>query len=95
MKIKKTLGERLFDLFNILFMLFMIVICAYPLIYVVFGSLSSANELIKIDGILWRPAGFSLEGYKVVFANEDLLSGYLNSIYYIVMGTSLGILFKC
>ncbi|MBE7013354.1 MAG: carbohydrate ABC transporter permease, partial [Ruminococcaceae bacterium] len=95
MKIKKTIGERLFDLFNILFMLFMIVICAYPLLYVVFGSFSSANELIKMDGILWRPAGFSLEGYKVVFANEDLLSGYLNSIYYIVMGTSLGILFKC
>lgn len=95
MKIKKTIGERLFDGFNILFMLFMIVICAYPLLYVVFGSFSSANELIKMDGILWRPAGFSLEGYKVVFANEDLLSGYLNSIYYIVMGTSLGILFKC
>lgn len=95
MKIKKTPAERLFDGFNILFMLFMIVICAYPLLYVVFGSFSEASELIQNDGILWRPAGFSLEGYKVVFANEDLLTGYLNSIYYIIMGTSLSLICKC
>lgn len=95
MKIKKSIGERLFDGFNILFMFFMIVICAYPLVYVVFGSFSEASKLIQVEGILWHPAGLSLEGYKVVFANEDLLSGYLNSIYYIVMGTSLSLLAKC
>ena len=62
MKIKKSIGERVFDLVNILFMLFMIVICAYPLLYVVFGSFSNAADLMKETGILWRPAGFSLEG---------------------------------
>ena len=94
MKIKISPAERAFDIFNILFMLLMIVICAYPLLYVVFGSFSDASELIKESGILWRPAGFSLDGYKKVFENEDLISGYLNSIYYILVGTSLSIIFS-
>lgn len=92
MKIKKSFGERLFDGFNILFMLFMIVICAYPLLYVVFGSFSNAAELMKETGILWKPAGFSLEGYKFVLDNDDLYSGYLNSLFYIVVGTSLSVI---
>ena len=92
MKIKKSFGEHLFDGFNILFMLFMIVICAYPLLYVVFGSFSNAAELMKETGILWKPAGFSLEGYKFVLDNDDLYSGYLNSIFYIFVGTSLSVI---
>ncbi len=91
MKIKISRAERAFDVFNVLFMLVMIVICAYPLLYVVFGSFSDSAELMKKTGVLLRPAGFSLEGYKKVFANEDLISGYLNSIYYILIGTSLSI----
>lgn len=93
MKIKKSIGEHVFDISNIIFMLFMIVICAYPLLYVVFGSFSNAAELMKETGILWRPAGFSLEGYKFVLENDDLYSGYMNSIFYIVVGTSLSVTF--
>lgn len=91
MKIKTSLSERIFDVFNVLFMLFMIVICIYPFIYVLFGSLSDAGELMKVKGVLLRPAGFSLDGYKEVLKNKDIYTGFGNSVYYIVVATTLSI----
>ena len=91
MKIKVSKAERTFDIFNVLFMLFMIVICIYPFIYVFFGSLSDASELMKVKGVLLKPAGFSLEGYKEVIENKDIYTGFANSIFYIVISTTLSI----
>ena len=95
MKIKISMAERIFDLFNVLFMLFMIVICLYPFIYVLLGSLSEAKELMKVSGILLKPQGFSLKGYQEVFANKDIYTGFANSIFYIVVGTSLSLFIGC
>lgn len=91
MKIKVSLSERIFDVFNVLFMLFMIVICIYPFIYVLFGSLSDASELMKVKGVLLKPAGFSWDGYKEVLNNKDIYTGFGNSILYIVVATTLSI----
>lgn len=91
MKIKTSLSERIFDVFNVIFMLFMIIICIYPFIYVLFGSLSNAGELMKVKGVLLRPAGFSLDGYKEVLKNKDIYTGFGNSVYYIVVATTLSI----
>lgn len=91
MKIKISKAERAFDIFNVLFMFAMIVICLYPFIYVLFGSLSTAGELMRVKGLLWHPVGFSLDGYKEVLQNKDIYTGFFNSVYFIVVGTTLSI----
>ena len=44
---KKTPSRLIFQVFNVLFMLLMIAITLYPLLYVVFASLSDTNELLR------------------------------------------------
>ena len=91
-KIKRSTGEKIFDFCNILFMLFMIVITLYPFLYVVFGSVSIPAEFSRHTGLLLAPTGFQLEAYKLVLQNEDILTGYLNTLIYVGAGTSISIL---
>ncbi|NLM09218.1 MAG: carbohydrate ABC transporter permease, partial [Clostridiaceae bacterium] len=42
-------------------------------------------------GILLKPVGFSLAAYRKVFENASIWNGYLNTIYYVVVGTALNI----
>ena len=62
MKIKTSFGERCFDVFNTVFMTFLIIIMLYPMLYVAFASFSDSNLLQRHDGLLFAPLGFNLEG---------------------------------
>jgi putative aldouronate transport system permease protein len=41
---------------------------------------------------LVAPLGFSLKGYELVFKNKDVINGFLNTIFYVVVGTSINLL---
>jgi putative aldouronate transport system permease protein len=71
--------------------IFMIV-AVYPLLHVALASLSNANEIIAHKGLLYRPLGFSMEAYKVVFRNPDLYSGYRNTLFIVVAGVAVNLL---
>ena len=55
-------------------MIMLVIITIYPFLYVIFASFSDPAELIKLNGILLRPAGFSLEGYKAVISNKEIFT---------------------
>ncbi len=93
MKIKKSPSQRAFDAFNILFMILMMLITLYPFLYVLFGSLSMPAEFSKHTGVLLAPQGFQLDAYWLVLQNEDILSGYANTLFYVGVGTTLNVLF--
>lgn len=82
----------IFDIINVLLMLGLIVITLYPLLYVVFASLSEPGELMKNSGFLFSPAGFSWEGYKAVLSDPEILTGYYNTIVNTSLGTVLSLL---
>lgn len=58
----------------------------YPLVFVVSASFSSPEELLSGNVVLF-PKGFTLEAYKYVFKNKDIMTGYRNTIFYSVVGT--------
>ena len=91
-KIKRTPAEEVFNVFNILFLAALSIVTLYPFMYVVFASLSSPSEFIKHTGLLLKPAGFSLEAYKRVLAKPEIITGYSNTIFYVVVGTSVSML---
>jgi len=62
------------------------VIWLYPLVYVISASFSSPQELLSGNVVLF-PKGFNLNAYKYVFQNEDIMTGYRNTIFYSVVGT--------
>ncbi len=82
-------GERLFLECNNVLMLLLMCITLYPLLYVLFASLSDPVELGKATGLLLKPAGFSLRGYKAVLESENIWLGFRNTVFYVAVGTSL------
>lgn len=88
-RIRISVGERLFYELNHLFMAFLIFITLYPMLYVLFCSFSSPSALVRVDGLLWRPAGFSLRGYAAVFRSQNIWLGYRNTLFYVLVGTLL------
>ncbi|WP_062104504.1 carbohydrate ABC transporter permease [Bacillus niameyensis] len=92
MKIKQSLGERLFDFCNVLFMIVLILVTLYPFLYVLFSSISDPGLLAQNTGILYKPLGFTFKAYKLVFENPMIMIGYMNTIFYVVVGTAVNIL---
>jgi putative aldouronate transport system permease protein len=88
---RESPGERLFGLGNVLFMLALVVVTVYPLLYVLFASLSSASELTQHRGLLFAPLELSLEAYRRVFQNPMILIGYRNTLFYVIVGTTLNV----
>ncbi|MBT9775623.1 ABC transporter permease subunit [Clostridium sp. MCC353] len=87
---KKRLG--LFEIVNGIILSLLMIVCLYPFLYVIFASFSDPWELVKHKGLLVAPLGFSLEGYKAVFSNRSILTGYITSVVNLVAGTSLNLI---
>jgi len=90
-KIKATPGERIFDICNVVFMFLLSVVCLYPMLHVIFASLSNGTLLMKHQGLLLWPAGFSTGAYKAVMDNSMIFIGYRNTLVIVVFGTLLNL----
>lgn len=88
---RRSTGESSFQLINNLFMALMIIVTLYPFIYVVLSSLSDSKRLLAHSGILLMPLGFTLDAYKMVFKNPNIISGYLNTLFIVGVGTTLNL----
>src|SRR5258706_2042830 len=88
---KRSLNELIFDYGNVLFMVGLVGATLYPLLYVVFASFSDPTLLAQHRGLLAGPLGFSTEAYARVFENPNILTGYRNTIFYVVSGTFINI----
>lgn len=91
MKIKDPIGERIFRVFNYFFLTVLSLLCLYPMLFVVFVSLSKPHLYMAHSGLLFKPLGISLVSYKGVFANPNIWSGYKNTIWIVVVGVILNI----
>lgn len=88
----KSVGSRIFDLINILFFAAVIVACIMPVWHVVCASFSDASWVLNQTGIIWQISGFNVNGYKLVFQNNSIWTGFANTIFYVVTGTLLSML---
>ena len=93
--IRKTTGERFFDAFNIVALLALVTLTLYPLLYVLFASLSNPTELAQSRGLLFGPAGFSFEAYRKVFQNPSISNGYHNTLFCVGAGTLINMVMTC
>ncbi len=92
MVINKSIGERTFDTFNVAFMALLMVVTVYPVLYVIFASVSDPVMLQGHTGLLFGPLGeMNIEGYKIAFRDPRILVGYKNTFIYVLFGTSLNI----
>ena len=90
-RIRDSKGDRIFGFFVDLFLVIIGVITLFPLIFVVSASLSDP-VMVNSGQVILLPKGFNIEGYKAVFENTWVLTGYRNSLIYTVVGTFLNVL---
>lgn len=91
MKIKKTMGDHVFNAITYIVMTFVLVVTLYPFWYVVVGSVSSMAHLIKNGFVLW-PDGLHLDAYEQVFRNDLVPVAYRNTLIATLGGTALSML---
>lgn len=77
---------RLFDVINITLLLILTFACIYPLYYTVIASFSDYIPVATGKISFW-PVDFTTLAYEAVFENQEIWSGYLNTIIYTVCGT--------
>ena len=90
---KQGIGSRIFDGVNILILLAMALVCLLPFVFVVAASLSSPDQLIKYNFVLW-PKGFTLSSYKyLLYGSNDVLNGLKVSVFMTVLATAFNLAF--
>ena len=88
---KKTLGERIYNLINVIVLTLAIVVCVYPLLYILFASMSDYTLLSTHRGLIFSPMGFDLEAYKAVLSDRKILTGYRNTLFILIVGVAINI----
>ncbi|GIO30481.1 MULTISPECIES: carbohydrate ABC transporter permease [Paenibacillus] len=87
MRKRKTFGNRVFDVVNYVLLTMLTVACLYPILHIIFASFSDPAKLVAHKGLLLKPLGFTLDGYKLIFKDNSLLVGYRNTMIYVGLGT--------
>lgn len=91
-KIKTSIGDRSFDLFNIVFMLLICFITIYPIWYTVVLSFNDGNDALR-GGIFWWPRMFTIDNYKAVFRNSGIITAYSVTVARTFVGTVTNVFF--
>lgn len=93
MVIKRTAGEKVFDIGNVLFMLIVMLLTVYPFVYVLLASISDPASMVAHRGLLLYPAGgLDLRAYGMVLQNPSIASGYKNTLFLVTVGTCINVL---
>lgn len=87
---KKTFADKVFDVFNVLIMIFLLVVFLWPLWFVVIASFSDPY-LVNAGDVLVLPKGITFEGFLRIFKYKELWIGYRNTIGYTLVGTVISL----
>lgn len=79
-------SDRTSDIILVAICVVILFVVAYPLYYVLIASVSNPYDVYAGKTFL-LPSQFTLDGYKAVFADNSIVTGYINSIKYTVVGT--------
>ena len=90
-KMKKTLGEKIFDTCNFILMLLIIFVSLYPLWYVLVASFSKGIHVTN-GKVIWWIKEFTWDAYKTMFNDGKIFVAYGNTIFYSIVGTAVNLI---
>lgn len=84
-------GDKVFIILVYVLLSAVMLIVLYPLIYIISASFSDPQAVVSGKVILW-PVDVTLRGYKAVFKNPKILTGFMNSFFYMGVGTVVNLI---
>lgn len=84
-------GDKVFIILVYVLLSAVMLIVLYPLIYIVSASFSDPQAVVSGKVVLW-PVDVTLRGYKAVFKNPKILTGFINSFIYMGVGTVVNLI---
>ena len=88
--IRSTNRDLVFDIINNTRLLLFVVIIVFPLVNIVSRSFSSTEAVVS--GRVWLvPVEPTFYAYETVFKNQQVWTGYANSIFYASVGTGINL----
>ena len=92
MRYRESLGSKLFDLFNSILICALIVVMAYPFVYIFLLSVSHPTAISLGEVVFW-PVRPHLKAYAMIFEVNNIANSYRNTIIYTIVGTGLTLFF--
>ena len=88
--IQLPLSDKIFRAVALVILAFIMAIIIYPIWFVLVASFTNPLEIYQNAFLFW-PKEFNFESYKLVFKDQDFITGFVNSIFYTVVGTTLNV----
>ncbi|MGO4938023.1 carbohydrate ABC transporter permease [Fundicoccus sp. Sow4_H7] len=87
---KMLLQDKIYLGIVYIFLIIALILVLYPLIYILSASISDPQSVNS--GEMWLlPKNITWEGYQTIFENDQIWRGYLNTIIYTLVGTSINL----
>ncbi|MFB4329629.1 carbohydrate ABC transporter permease [Paenibacillus sp. CR_12] len=83
-------GDRIFNVINYAILILVTIIVMYPLLFVLSASFSDPQAVLRGEMLLW-PKGVNLNSYAKIFQNQDIISGFTNTLVYTSLGTFINL----
>ena len=77
---KRTKGEKIFNVFNIVILTLVMLVTLYPFYYTLIASISSGENVVA-GNVIFLPKDVTLEAYKMIPTIDNFFIAYLNTIY--------------
>lgn len=89
-KIKQSQGDITFNIINYIVLGIVFVVVFYPLYFVLIASVSNP-ALANSGQVFLFPKEFTLSGYEGIFKDEQIITGYINSFIYTIVGVCVNL----
>lgn len=90
-KIRRSRGEKIFDIFNVVFMITMAFVMIYPFWYILVIALNDGDNA-RLGGIYFWPRMFTLDNFRFVFNYPGLWRAAWITVLRAATGSSLSVL---
>lgn len=84
------MGDKIFILLIYILLTAIMLVVFLPLVYIVSASFSDPQAVISNE-VWFLPVRPTLRGYEAVFKNRNILTGFANSFFYMIVGTLVNI----
>ncbi len=89
-KIKRSREDVIYDAVIFVILTLILIIVAYPLYFIIISSISDPKAVAG-GKVIFKPIGFTLQGYAEVFKDDRIMKSFFNSLVYTTCGTLLNL----